>query len=306
VEVNPYGLLGLLSGNVSELPEDLDEFYKKQFHFYEGEDGKAGHWGVGNGLLMDRSGKQVVQVGDNKTAFNGDNIRDPSKIRYDEELGNVAEFDNLERQYDWKKVGLPMLASVIGAGLGGAAMGLGGAGEAAGGLGLAGGGEVAAGGAMDMFGSAAIPGQAGTIFDGAAGLMGGGSGIPAGMSPDGIVAPGMQNAAGADSWLINHGMSGAAGGTGTGLLSGNPLAHVGGASGAGSGILSYAMDNPLRTLMLANTVASSLGGGQNSSASSSPEKGGGGKPVSIGSKRGAYKPNPITLKQLQQFMFTGS
>jgi hypothetical protein len=169
-----------------------------------------------------------------------------------------------------------------------------GLGEASGGLGMAGGGEVAAGGAMDMFGSAAIPGQAGTIFDGAAGLMG--SGIPAGMSPDGIVAPGMQNAAAADSWLLNNGMGGMAGGNATGLLSGD-------ASGLISGITS----NPVRSLIAANTLLGGLsGGGQDKPASSSQSKGGGGKPIDIGAKRGGYTPNPITLKQLQQFLFSGA
>jgi hypothetical protein len=189
------------------------------------------------------------------------------------------------------------------------ALGIGGA--TAEGVGLLGGADIGLG--ASEIGTAAAAGApeaaaAGLDLVGAgpgaaleSGAMGG-----ANYSGAGMIAPGMDAAAVADSFLINNGMSGLSGGMLTGALSGAPFAHLGGAGGALGGLLSSALSNPLQAIGLLHAVSGLVGGGKPGDPGNGAP-GGSGSPVNLPKgNRGAWTPNPFTQNQIQNFRYTGS
>lgn len=113
----------------------------------------------------------------------------------------------------------------------------------------------------------------------------------------GMIAPGMGNSAAADSFLINNGMSGLAGGNLTGVLS--PTAW----SGIGSNAINAAIRNPLQTYGLIRSGVGLLTGGQGNSGSpggGSGSKNAGGTGVPAKVERPQFQPNPFLLQQLQR------
>jgi hypothetical protein len=129
----------------------------------------------------------------------------------------------------------------------------------------------------------------------------------AGYGGAGMIAPGMGNAAALDSMLINAGFPQLAGGVMTGLASGAPFAHLGGAGGALGGLLQGALKNPLQAIGLLQ-AASGLIGGDNGGASNGGAPGGPSGPFAPLPKgnRGAWSPNSFTQNQIQNFKYTGS
>lgn len=115
-------------------------------------------------------------------------------------------------------------------------------------------------------------------------------------TPWGMLAPGMENSALLDSWLINQGPLGAQIAA-TGITN---LASSGGWSRIGSWIL----DNPLAAARLGLTaygLANDFrGGGGNGNK---PGGDGASNPVPMQINRGEYTPNPYTDRQIQDFRY---
>jgi hypothetical protein len=137
-----------------------------------------------------------------------------------------------------------------------------------------------------QFGADFVPG--GSAAGSGGGLLGGG------YADAGMIAPGMGNSAAADSFLINNGMSGMAGGNMTGALS--PSAWGGMAGNLGN----WAMSNPLQALGAIQTVGGMLGGrgGGGGAGSGSKPAGGTGVPTKL--ERPAFQQNPYLAAQLRQ------
>lgn len=128
-----YGSIGqnlqdIGAGFNGKTPDGLDKFYKDQFVYNEPGESSPGGWSL-NGLLKTRDGRQVVQIGGPKgEAFNGQHggshVIDQSKNFHDPEVGWVTPAENVGGTMgsftgrDWASA-----ASVLGAGLGSAAMG---------------------------------------------------------------------------------------------------------------------------------------------------------------------------------------
>lgn len=292
--------------------QDQDPRLRGLFGYQGGEDAGARYGDPLNKSLDNaggivRNGQRYVQAGGDLGSY----IQDKSQFIYDDEFGLLTPESNVKVKDSFlDKYGVPIAMAAFG-GLAGAHAGAVGAaaGEAAGTGAFDVGGSTGFGGSTPLgegllpesyWGASADAGNVATDAGGGGwngtfgqgGLdpetLGGQGGM--GVSQNGIGPGGlMDRFAGA----INNPSS---------LASENGLLR-GGLSSAGS----YAMDNPIRSLMLANTVAGSLGGGNKPAATSGNQsKGGSGAPVNIGTKRGGYQPNPITLKQLQQFLFSGA
>jgi hypothetical protein len=165
---NPYGTIGQAGPNPNGPPAGLDDYYRNQWQYFEPGESQPGRWDIGNGMYTDRSGQQVVQIGGPHgeglgSGHSAMHLNDPSQVHYDPELGWVTSPNNLGNQLSSLDGGdYRSIAAVLGAGLGTAALQGGFAGEAG-------------TGAFDMYGSAAVPGQSGTIFDTAAGATGAGA-----------------------------------------------------------------------------------------------------------------------------------
>lgn len=123
--------------------------------------------------------------------------------------------------------------------------------------------------------------------------------------PWGMLAPGMENSALLDSWLINNGMPQLAGGALTNMVS------PGGLGQNASSLFGSALKNPLQALGLIQAGSSLFSGGNGGG------KGGGGTGVPGGSgnpgsgiktvpyQRTPFKPNPYTQQQIQNFRPVG-
>ena len=253
-----------------------------------------------------------VAKGDGWSAYSDDNVS--AEMRDYNDMGVMGGDD----KFDWVKGALFMLgAGAAGGAFAGGAAGLApategmlaaGAGEGFGGASMFTGGSAGAGAAgagaagsgfdfspMEPISSGNV-GNYGPSFElgaesaGAAGSSGGAFGS----TPTGVMAPGMENAALADSWLINNGMSGMAGGNVTGLLG------TGGLGNAGSSIAQWAMKNPMQAYGLVQTVGGMFGGGSsggNGGGSSSKSSNGSG----VGNiQRPQFQQNPYLAAQLQR------
>jgi hypothetical protein len=227
-------------------------------------------------------------------------VVDPSKARnVGGDVFSIAQENftpkaqsNGEENPLWALAPLLVMSAPLWAG----ALGIGGA--AAEGVGLLGGADVGLG--ASEIGTAAAAGAP------EAGALAGGSSY----AGAGMIAPGMENAALLDNFLINNGLSQFAGGTMTGLASGAPFAHLaGGAGEAIGGLLTSALKNPLQAYGLAQTIGGLLNGSgsNNNGGSNSGTSGGSGSPVNLPKgNRGAWTPNPFTQNQIQNFRYTGS
>lgn len=165
----------------------------------------------------------------------------------------------------------------------------------AGGAGLLGteGSTLSATGSADIgagaSGSASFAGLDGGAAGVAGAQAGGASGTP------GMIAPGMENSALADSYLINNGMPSLAGGNMTAALS------SGGLSGLTSQAGSWALSHPIQALGLVQTAGSLFGNAGSSSrgANSSSGKEPGGTGVAMNIQRPQFQQNPYLAQQLR-------
>jgi hypothetical protein len=233
----------------------------------------------------------------NKLFDNGNQVQirdvkrliDPNAAKWGgDEVGWLTHKDNYKSDDDWLDKNFFTLASLPLLGMTGLHMA--GIDQAAGFQGLFGGADASAGMGASEAGTAAAAGAPGSSYAGA-----------------GMLAPGMENAALLDNFLINNGMSGLSGGVMTGLASGAPFAHLGGAGGALGGLLQGALKNPLQAVGLLQ-AARGLIGGDNGGASNGDAPGGPSGPFAPLPKgnRGAWSPNSFTQNQIQNFKYTGS
>lgn len=239
--------------------------------------------GDGGSFAWKPTDHYTQSMGNKVQVRDGSRLIDPNAVDYSDEFGIRTDASNYKSDEDWLDKAFPIAAMAGFAGpallhgLSGAGMGLGEAGGS--GIDLAGSGP----------GWAAEGGAA--LSPETAGMMGG-----ANYSGAGMIAPGMNSAAVADSFLINAGLPQLAGGTLTGLLSGSPFAHLAG-SGLG-GLLSTALSGA----GLLSTASGLLGGKNNSGSPGGSD--GPFAPLPKG-KREPWTPNPFTAAQIQNFKYTG-
>lgn len=278
--------------NNSRDPNDFDSRYYEPFTAYDGDNGEITNYRLRPEVEQRLGGR--VQL--SQSGIGGySEVLDPSQLEWDDEFGILTKPENIGAPDDGSfldQYGVLLPALIAGGGialeLGGL---LGGGGAAAGGGAGAGAGSLSLPGLMapvDLGGlsvgsmaSSTIPG-----LGGAAGAIGAGSGTPL------MLAPGMENAAMIDSWLINNGMAGLAGGNITAGL-GGLLGDSGALGSIGSNVLGAAVSNPLAALGLIGGIGDAIGGG------GSPSGGGwsgDSTPLNIGSSN--YTPNAQTQRQL--------
>lgn len=149
---------------------------------------------------------------------------------------------------------------------------------------------LASGGSGTAAGGGALTGGTATTGSASTGSLLGGYGDA------GMIAPGMGDAASADSFLINHGLSSLAGGDLTGLLA------PGGVGTAAGHLGSWAISHPLQLYGLGQTVSGLLGsyGGGSSGGGTNNGVSGSNVGASFKAERPSYTPNPFLIQQLRQ------
>jgi hypothetical protein len=229
---NPWGSLGSLwgaeynwqdrDGGISKLPEWL----RKQFIWNEsnGEGSGTSSWQLTDGQVRDRNGNQVYQIGQSPTDYRrhspeGGYVKDPSKLRYDEDLGWVADQDNWQDGSPgsiWKDPMFLTFLAITGAGMGlqGNLGSLFGGGEAAGGQ-FAGIPELGAGSAVDGLPAMTEFNAAGAGAGATAGAATGGGSAPFATLPEFVspattlpemsaIPPALQAGGGAATSILNN------------------------------------------------------------------------------------------------------
>lgn len=284
-----------------------DPRLRNLFSWQPTENSNVGMYGDSTNQRLDNQGNvdgDWVQVGNFDLNSDYFKNKDKGSFKYDPEFGLLTRRSNMNVPESMLDRYMPAIvtAAVMGPAL--AHQGL---------LGGAAAGEETAAVRPDSYWNMVADGG-NVANDAAPGLLGEG-------------APGYANEAGAftqnlgpgggldpETWAGNGGMGVSQNGIGPGSLldriagtvnnPGSLMSSNGLLANAAGGAASYAMDNPIRSLLLANTARNALSRGNTPSSSSSTPKGGGGTPIQMGTKRGEYKPNPITLAQLMNFKFT--
>lgn len=103
---DPYGRYGNIFGNFPNWAtnqnfnfEGIPDYIRRQFRWNDraGQDGGTPSWETPEGLLLDRNGQQVIQIGNMSGAVGEGNgsVIDWSRVRYDDDLGLVTSPDNV-------------------------------------------------------------------------------------------------------------------------------------------------------------------------------------------------------------------
>lgn len=273
----PMGSIGnyQTSGMGTITREALPQFYQDQLQQTNIDDSGSGIWNFDGGAINTRDGRRVTQLGDTGGVWDNREVKDWNQVGYDPELGLETEWGNIDQKPD---AGVRNLRTAILATMAaGAGSGLYGmyAGEGAGAM---------AGAPSDSYWSMLADG--GNVASDAIPAAVSGSG-----SPWSMLAPGMENSALADSWLINQGPLGA-------QVAGTGITNALSPSSLGSAVAR----NPMRALQGASLLANmfSNGGGGDSGS------GGDAGPTTLGSMgwkppaTPEHKTSPALLEQMRR------
>lgn len=287
-----------LSGGALSDASRFDPRYYEAYTAYDGDNGEITRYRLKPEVEQRLGGR--IQLGQSGVGGHAETI-DPGKVEWDDEFGMLTSRDNYSAPdpgtfFDQNGLWLMMLPAAYGALSAGGAFG----GGAAGGLTEG----ASAGGLLDIPGNlawtdiaAANPEMAAApeIFGGAGASAAGAAAFTPPSTPL-MLAPGMENAAMIDSWLINNGLSGLAGG---GLTAG--LGMLGGDSITGAGLLGAGRAG----LTAAGLLGSAFGGG-GSSGGGGGWSGGGIPGGGLDIKDATYVPNQQTERQLQELYGSNS
>lgn len=336
---NPYGSMGQVGQDYLDQDQwsSLPDWLRNQY-YQANDDSGLTRYRLMSGLLNDPQGNEFVQIGDLSAAVGeGDNsVVDWDQVRYDPTLGMVTTGGNRRSvQSDAFRNGrlLTQLAMAAMGGyaalaenglLSGASLGEGALGASGGVAGTAGTAPLGTLGSGTTLAGTGLGGSWGALGTGAnltgTGLIGGTGAALAGTAVPGAAAVGGMGAlAGLSPAAINAIATGS--GLGAGLGSGidttpltqSPLGQQPPfveptSPGLLDGLLDRALANPLQTLGLLQSgygLISGNRGNDGEGEESGGDKGGAGQPVSFGSQRQPWQPNPFTAQQIQNFRYSG-